>query len=351
MVLDNKLLEVLENVKENINKFAESADINDSDKRKEFAEKFGIEQETVNDIKFGLDHKKSAEEAVERIHKNYEKISEPVTDWSNDFSKVEVAREEANGNYNYYINRAKYEAFVSTLTPEQMTPEVIDFLKEKKLSEKIYQKAIGKYASSITPEQMVKDKDGICKYLRENNYEGGQNPVIDMIYQMDNKSVEQEEKINELDNKIKEQSKTIVNQEIANQALRKINNHYKDIMPTLKSKIEEILNKMQKTAKKTSRLCAQMQTQERESLGRRALRKIKGFFKKEPLMLPSESLTEIQNELGTIGKDVVGLQSNTVIPKDENELTNEIREQARIKQQRNNERREAISKDENYENR
>ena len=248
------------------------------------------------------------------------------------------------------LNKAKFESFINTATPDQITPEVIDYLKENDAEPSIKEKAIQKFVSSLQPDQII--NNDVFDFLYDNNYESNSKKLpIDLAYDYYCEGKKKDEKIKELENKIAQKDEIIVEKEKTiiekdsiidekNDAIvgdmnsiRALNlriKYYEDVIPNVQLKMVEFARAAQRNVFNIIELRKQEEDKERRGIFSRIAFKVKSAFRKEKPLLLSSSLHGIQNDMNKLTAGLAQVGESISEPESQENLIEHFQRQKQV---------------------
>ena len=270
-------------------------------KKEEFSMEYNISPETVNELVNARDWFLRAEKTRENVNKIAWKDSVGL-DWTNDINKAEINYDNTYKTYKYTQEKAQLESMVTSIKPEQVTPDFLYYLKGHGCNNDIYKVALDKFATSINPEQINKD---VLEFLYENKYTPKeQGSILDFSYKMYCDGKDKDEEIKRLEESNRQKDEVIESKNDMIQILDERADSLENTLNSLKNKAKGFANRISENISKIGAL--QKETAEREQKGLFATirDKIKSRFKKEKPLLLSESFADVQTDMNKIYGDI-----------------------------------------------
>ena len=269
---------------------------------------------------------------------------------SSDFNKARKHYQSSDEYLKETMNKAKFESLITRLKPEEVTPEIIDYLKENNADVLTRRKAIQKFASSIKPEQVVNNE--VFDYLYENNYESKTiSSPIDLAFKFYCDGKKKDERIESLKEEIREKDETIVEKEKTiiekdslidekndtivgnNNTIRALNlrvKYYEQMIPNIQLKMVEFARTAQKNVFNIVQLRRQEENRERRGIFSKIADKVRTAFKKEKPLLLSSSLHGIQNDMNELTDGLTQIGQTMSKPESQSNLIESIQKQKHI---------------------
>lgn len=273
---------------------------------------FLISPEIISDL---LDR----ETEVDNLCKYYDDRAN--SDYDLDLSEDEQYIDEARKKYEQKLNEIATVALVQTMSPDEITMELLEQLKPNsasKSSNKMFEQCMQKYVANIKPENV---DESVLNFLYESNYQGEiQNPLIALAYKSYCDGKAKDEKIKELEEKNKKQEQLIDFDEKIMLDMGKKIKGLQQITTKAKSTLTKFEGLVHSIHSKTLRLSETLGKQESQSIFSIIAQRIKKTFSKTPMLPPpstecrsisfegeqasidmSQSRLEIENEYNKVG--------------------------------------------------
>lgn len=263
----------------------------------DFVQQYNVSQKTMNELIFDRSAYLRAKETREEVNKKAW-TDHVGLDWTNDINKAEINCNDASNRYKYTLEKSSLESMVSSINPEQVTPDFLYYLKDYKCDNKIYNNALNKFAVSIKPEQINKD---VLEFLYENKYtpkeEGS---ILDFSYKMYCDGKEKDNEIKELEESNKQKDSTIDEQKDMIHVLNERANSLEIALNNIKDKAKGFANRISENMSKIGILQKEVAEKEQKGLFAIIGDKIKNIFKKDKPLLLSESIYNVQTDMNKV---------------------------------------------------
>lgn len=248
------------------------------------------------------------------------------------------------------LKKAKFESLIYRLSPEEVTPEIIDYLKENDVDVLTRKKAVQKFASSIKPEQIK--NNAIFDFLYKNNYECKNiKSSIDLAFKYYCDGRKKDEKIESLERELNEKEDIIIDKEKTiieknsviderndtivgnNNTIRALNlrvKYYEQMIPNIQLKMVEFARTAQRNVFNIVQLRKQEENREGRGIFSKIVDKVKTTFKKEKPLLLSSSLHGIQNDMNELTDGLTQVGQSMSKPESQSNLIEQIQRQKQI---------------------
>ncbi len=287
MDLEKKLYELRGEISDDIAKIKTEED------KKQFAEKYGFDLKEVNDVISKWKEWKAAIKASEGVRRSSANNMSGV-DYSSDirYTQGEVTR--TNYKFMESIKKQSITRIVSQISPEEITPELLDTLKgdkEDPNSSMMFQECLKKYATHIKPENVNEE---FLNYLYENGYKDEiPNPLISLAYKTFCDGKSKDEKIEQLESTVEKQEELIsFDEKVIKQLSRKIEILHQLTMKA-KATFSILESKIGGIGTKIHNLGEKMEQEESKGIFKIIAQRIKRVFSKTPMLPASNDCSEI----------------------------------------------------------
>lgn len=325
MDFEKKLIEARNEISDDIAKIKTEED------KKQFAEKYEFDSKEVDDVISKCKDWKKAIKASEGVRRSSANNMSGV-DYSSDISYTESEVTRTNYKFMESIKKQSMKRIVSQISPEEITLELLDTLKEDKEDPNLsmmFQECFKKYATYIKPENV---NEKFLSYLYENGYKDEiTNPLISLAYKTFCDGKSKDEKIERLESKIEKQEELIsFDEKVIKQLSKKIEilhqftKKAKGTFVKLESKIGSIGTNIHKLGEK-------IEQEESKGIFKIIAQRIKSVFSKTPMLPASNDCNDIYIYSEDISHDArqsrFDMQSY-----DENQNWQEVRETVKQRQ-------------------